>query len=111
MSEKLEKLRKDWLVSCEKRDRIIAITDEKGARFREQEELEICQVTRFYHLNPEQLAELLSLLKEHLPETPWIDPALLGQPDGLPSEEALPETEVWITKEREEGFHEEANEN
>ncbi len=69
MSAKLDKMEADWKRACRKRDTWTAKADEMEARFKEQENLEICEVTHSYNLRPEQLARVLEMLQKNMPET------------------------------------------
>lgn len=70
MSAKLNKIGVDLEKARAKWREWEAKTKELEARYREQENTEICDITHSYNLTPDQLAELLRMVKETMPETP-----------------------------------------
>ncbi|MCD8367367.1 MAG: DUF4315 family protein [Clostridiales bacterium] len=69
MSAKLNKIGADLEKARAKWREWEAKTKELEARYREQENTEICDITHAYNLTPDQLAELLRMMKETMPET------------------------------------------
>ncbi|MCC8029236.1 MAG: DUF4315 family protein [Lachnospiraceae bacterium] len=75
MSAKLKKLGAEVEKARAKWQEWETRTKELEARYREQEDTEICDVTRTYRLAPDELAKLLSMVKNNLPETAPIQEA------------------------------------
>ncbi|MCD8190155.1 MAG: DUF4315 family protein [Clostridiales bacterium] len=69
MSAKLDKMRAEREKARQKRDEWDRRFKEWDQKYREQENTEICDVTHSYNLTPDQLAELLRMVKETMPET------------------------------------------
>ena len=68
MSTKLEKLGADLKRAREKSEEWKKRTEELEQKYREQENLEICEITRSFQLTPEKLAKLLKATGNGLPD-------------------------------------------
>ena len=69
MSAKLDKLGADLAKARAKWKEWEARAKELEARYQEQENVEICDIAHSYSLTPDQLAELLRMVKTTMPET------------------------------------------
>ena len=69
MSAKLDKLGADLAKARAKWKEWETRAKELEARYQEQENVEICDITHSYSLTPDQLAELLRMVKTTMPET------------------------------------------
>ncbi len=69
MSAKLDKLGADLAKARTKWKEWETRAKELEARYQEQENVEICDITHSYSLTPDQLAELLRMVKTTMPET------------------------------------------
>lgn len=67
MSTKLEKLGADLKRAREKSEEWKRRAEELEQKYREQENLEICEITRSFQLTPEKLAKLLRETGNGLP--------------------------------------------
>ena len=68
MSAKLEKLGADLKRAREKAEEWAKRAEELEEKFREQENTEICEITRSFKLTPEKLRRLLRETGENLPD-------------------------------------------
>ncbi len=69
MSAKLDKIGADLEKARARRMEWETREKELETRYKEQENAEICDVTRSYNLTPDQLAELLRMMQNTLPES------------------------------------------
>ncbi|MCD8225411.1 MAG: DUF4315 family protein [Clostridiales bacterium] len=69
MSAKLDKIGADLEKARAKRMEWETREKELETRYKEQENAEICDVTRSYNLTPDQLAELLRMVQNTMPES------------------------------------------
>ncbi len=68
MSAKLEKLGADLKRAKEKAEEWSHKAEELERKYREQEDTEICEITRSFKLTPEKLRRLLRETGENLPD-------------------------------------------
>ncbi len=68
MSAKLEKLGADLKRAREKAEEWAKRAEELEEKYREQENTEICEITRSFKLTPEKLRRLLRETGENLPD-------------------------------------------
>ena len=68
MSAKLEKLGTDLRRAREKAEEWAKRAEELEEKYREQENTEICEITRSFKLTPEKLRRLLRETGENLPD-------------------------------------------